>query len=111
MGAGADGWFAPHHDGTVALFVRVTPNASADRIEGVETRADGVARLRIRVRAIPDRGRANTAVIELIAKALRVPKAEIGIAAGHTARDKTLRITWRDGLMENLSTLAAPSAN
>ncbi len=74
------------------LFLRVTPNAGADRIEGVEQRDDGTAVLRIRVRAIPDKGKANAAVIALVAKALGVPKSAVALVAGDTARLKTLRL-------------------
>ena len=77
----------------MALSVRVTPNAGADRIEGAEIRDDGTAVLRIRVRAVPDRGKANAAVIALLAKGLGVPKSAIALVAGDTARLKTLRLS------------------
>ncbi|HQZ13622.1 MAG TPA: DUF167 family protein [Devosia sp.] len=78
-------------DGLV-LHIRVTPNAGADRIEGAEIRDDGTAVLRLRVAAVPDRGRANTAAIALLAKALGLPKSAITLTAGETARFKTLRL-------------------
>lgn len=76
----------------VILRVRVTPNAAAERIEGVESRDDDTAVLRIRVTAVPDRGKANKAVIALLAKALGVPKSAITVLSGETARFKTLHI-------------------
>ena len=74
------------------LRLRVTPNAGRDVIEGIEALADGTEVLRIRVAAIPDRGKANAAVIALLAKALGVPKSAIVVTAGATARLKTVRI-------------------
>jgi uncharacterized protein YggU (UPF0235/DUF167 family) len=75
------------------LTVRVTPNAGADRIEGVEQRADGDACLRLRVAAAPDRGKANAAVAALLGRALGVPKSSIVlVAGGETARIKRLRL-------------------
>jgi uncharacterized protein (TIGR00251 family) len=74
------------------LTVRVTPNAGADRIEGAEIRADGQAVLRLRVAAVPDKGKANLAVIVLLARALGLPKSGIELVSGETARLKTLRI-------------------
>jgi uncharacterized protein YggU (UPF0235/DUF167 family) len=44
--------------GGVLVFLRVTPNAAADRIEGTETRDDGSTVLRLRVTAVPDKGKA-----------------------------------------------------
>lgn len=77
----------------LTLHVRVTPNAGTDRIEGTEVREDGTAVLRLRVAAVPDRGKANAAVIGLLAKALAVPKSAVVLVAGDTARLKTLRIS------------------
>jgi uncharacterized protein YggU (UPF0235/DUF167 family) len=76
----------------VTLYLRVTPNAGADRIEGVERRDDGTAVLRLRVAAVPDRGKANAAVIALLGKALGVPKSAIAVTSGETGRLKTLAI-------------------
>lgn len=89
------------------LHLRVTPNAGMDRIEGVEQRDDGSAVLRARVAAVPDKGKANAAVIALLAKALRVPKSDITLVSGDTARQKTLEIAG-DGaaLLARLAPLA-----
>ncbi|WP_363278451.1 DUF167 family protein [Devosia sp.] len=76
----------------ILVTLRVTPNAGADRIEGVEQRDDGSAVLRIRVTAVPDKGKANAAVIALLGKALGVPKSAITLVSGETARQKTVRI-------------------
>ena len=74
------------------LSLRVTPNASADRIEGTEQRDDGTAVLRVRVTAVADKGKANAAVIALVAKALGVPRSSLTLVTGETARLKTLRL-------------------
>lgn len=74
------------------MFLRVTPNAGRDAIDGVESRDDGSAVLRIRVNAVPDKGKANAAVIALLAKTLSVPKSSVTLVSGETARQKTLRI-------------------
>ena len=78
--------------GGALVFLRVTPNAGADRIDGAETRDDGSTVLRVRVTAAPDKGKANAAVIALLAKAVGVPKSSITLVSGETARQKTVRI-------------------
>jgi uncharacterized protein (TIGR00251 family) len=75
------------------LFVRVTPKAGSDRIDGLEVRDDDTTVLRVRVRAVPDKGKANAAAIAVVAKALHIPKSRITLVAGDTARLKTLRLT------------------
>jgi uncharacterized protein len=68
------------------LAVRVTPRASADRIA-----AEG-GQVRAWVTAPPDKGKANEAVIALVAKALGVPKSAVEMVRGQTGREKMLRI-------------------
>ncbi|TIV96749.1 MAG: DUF167 domain-containing protein, partial [Mesorhizobium sp.] len=43
-------------DDGIDLYVRLTPKAALDRIEGVETTADGRSHLKARVRAVPENG-------------------------------------------------------
>jgi uncharacterized protein YggU (UPF0235/DUF167 family) len=75
------------------LFLRVTPNAGIDRIEGVELRDDGGAVLRVRVRAVPDRGKANAATIALVARRLGLPRTAVALATGETSRLKSMRVS------------------
>ncbi|WP_137150590.1 DUF167 family protein [Devosia sp. FKR38] len=94
----------------LSLFVRVTPNAGRDGIEGVEIRDDGTAVLRVRVKAVPDKGKATAAVIVVLAKALGVPKSSINVTSGDTARLKTLAVAG-DGpaLVHAITALATPA--
>ncbi|TPK61000.1 DUF167 domain-containing protein [Mesorhizobium sp. B2-4-19] len=76
----------------IDLFVRLTPKSSVDRLEGVETAADGRSHFKARVRAVPESGAANQALERLVAKTLGVPASAVSVVAGGTARLKTLRI-------------------
>ncbi|TPI46859.1 DUF167 domain-containing protein [Mesorhizobium sp. B3-1-7] len=76
----------------IDLYVRLTPKAALDRIDGVETTADGRSHLKARVRAVPENGAANQALERMMAKALGVPVAGVSVVAGGTSRLKTLRI-------------------
>ncbi|QYO76781.1 DUF167 family protein [Devosia salina] len=84
--------FARPTEAGLILHLRVTPNAGRDAIEGIESRDDGTSVLRVRVRAVPDKGKANAAVIALLAKALGVPKSALGVVSGETSRLKTLLV-------------------
>jgi len=79
------------------LRVRVTPRGGADRIDAIETDEAGRPLIRLRVRAAPAEGEANSAVIATLAKALGLPKSRLELVAGHTARLKVVSI---DGLDE-----------
>ncbi|WP_367178115.1 DUF167 family protein [Glycocaulis sp.] len=59
----------------------------------METAADGLSHLKIRVRAVPDKGAANAAVLKLLAKSLGVSKSALELISGHTARIKAVRVT------------------
>jgi len=101
--------FVRESGGHLDILLRVTPNASRDAIEGAETRDDGQARLRVRVTAQPEKGKANKAVIALLSKALGLPKSAFCVIAGETARDKTLRIETVPGAADALAGLAQPT--
>jgi uncharacterized protein len=75
------------------VAVKVTPKASRDRIGDIFTDADGRKLLKISVTAAPDRGKANEAVIRLLAKAWAVPKTSIKVTSGATDRHKILQVT------------------
>ncbi len=75
----------------VTVRVRVTPKSSRDEVEGIATTALGTA-LKIRVRAVPDKGAANTAVTATLADWLGVPKSTVTLVSGATARIKSLAI-------------------
>jgi uncharacterized protein len=65
--------------------------------------------LRVRVNAVPDKGKANAAVVALLAKALGVPKSAISVVSGETARLKTLDVVG-DGraLVDRIDALSQP---
>ena len=54
--------------------------------------APQLVRLAARVRAVPEKGRANVALIRLLAKAWRLPASSIAVASGGTGRNKIVEI-------------------
>jgi uncharacterized protein (TIGR00251 family) len=76
----------------VSVALRVTPRGGRDEIDGLETLANGRTVVKARVRAIAEGGEANRALIELLAKALGVPKAKIRVLSGTTSRLKQIAV-------------------
>ncbi|MDO9306731.1 MAG: DUF167 family protein, partial [Mesorhizobium sp.] len=74
------------------------PKASVDAIDGLGTAADGAIHLAVRVRAVPEKGAANTALERLLAKRLGLPRTSLHVVAGSTSRLKTVRLSG-DGAM------------
>ncbi len=79
---------APRSDG-IAVFARVTPNAKRDEISGTRLWGEDV-RLLVRVRADAQDGKANAAVVRLIADWLDLPQDAVSLASGERSRLKTL---------------------
>lgn len=79
--------------GGAELRVRAQPNASKDAIEGQGEDASGQTFLKVRVRAVPEKGKANAAIEQVIAKALGLPKSAVSVEKGETQRIKTVRIS------------------
>ena len=69
------------------LSIKVIPNAKRDELTGYK---DGI--LLIKVTAVPEKGKANQAVISLLAEKLGVRKTSIEITRGQTSRNKTIII-------------------
>jgi uncharacterized protein (TIGR00251 family) len=76
----------------VVLSVRLQPAAAANRIDGIEELADGRRRLRARVTAAAEKGKANKAMIALLAKTLKLPPSTFSVVSGRSSRDKEVAI-------------------
>lgn len=81
------------------MCVRLTPGARKDDIDGTEESADGRSYLKVRVRAIAQKGKANTALVALLAKRSGIAKSRIEIVSGQSSRLKTLLFQGETGMM------------
>lgn len=70
------------------LHIRVQPKASKNEIG--DFLEDGT--LKVRVTAPPEDGKANAAVIKLLAKRLKIAPSALEITRGHASRNKTIEI-------------------
>lgn len=68
------------------IAVRVTPKAARNAVVA------GAEGLRVYVTVVPEDGRANAAVVKLLAKALGVAKSRLKLIRGASARDKVFRL-------------------
>lgn len=81
----------PVADG-LRLALRVTPKASRNAIAGLADTADGGQVLKVTVTCVPENGKANEAVLKLLAKAWKLPKTSMTVVAGATDRNKILHV-------------------
>ncbi|WP_088346749.1 MULTISPECIES: DUF167 family protein [Rhodomicrobium] len=88
----------------IVLAVRLTPKAGSDAVTGVEIMDDGLAMLKARVRAAPEKGKANAALVALIADWLDQPKSKAELVTGGKSRLKQILVRGdTGGLMDRLA--------
>ncbi len=86
------------------LNVKATPKATRDEIVGFRN-----AMLLVKVTATPEKGKANAAIIALLAKTIGVPKSTFELVGGETDRNKVFKLashieqvqTWARGLQQD----------
>ena len=71
----------------IVISIKVQPNARKDKIIG-----EYGEQLKVAVTEQPEKGKANKAIIKIIAKWLNIKRSEIEIIAGHTSKDKEIFI-------------------
>jgi uncharacterized protein YggU (UPF0235/DUF167 family) len=76
----------------VRLCLRLTPKASRNSVGGAQEDADGQNRLKATVTTVPENGKANDALVKLLAKMAKWPKSAITIVSGHTISGDTVQI-------------------
>ncbi len=76
----------------ITVAVRLTPKAKASRIAGLAAQADGAVALKASVTAAPERGKANAALLAMLAKAWRLPKSSLRVVSGATGRRKLVAV-------------------
>lgn len=73
------------------VYLRVTPRARRAGIDGLKDDPDGV-RFKVAVTAAAEDGKANAAVLALLAREWHLAKSDLAIIAGAGSRNKTIRI-------------------
>ena len=73
---------------TTRVRLRVSPGSGRAAVVGRHGDA-----WKVRVTAAPERGRANDAVVQLLATVLALPREAVAIVSGHSGRDKIVELT------------------
>ena len=90
------------------MRVRLQPSGRADAIVGLSLDADGTAALKATVTKVPEGGKANQALIKLLAKEWKVAKSTLEVLQGQTSRTKVLHLAGdAQQLADVLTTWAA----
>ena len=74
------------------VAVRLTPHGRGDRIEGIARLADGTVVLKASVGAPPEDGRANEALLRLLAAEWGLARRDLTIVAGAKSRNKSVHV-------------------
>src|SRR6266568_4574944 len=88
--------------------LRVSPGARSAQVVGRYGEA-----WKVRVAAPPEGGRANEAVVRLLARTLSLPRDAVTLVSGHGARDKIVQLTGLDSaqIERRLSSAAGKERN
>lgn len=76
----------------VRVALRVTPGARREAVGGLAPQAGGGVALKISVTAVAEDGKANEAVLRLLAKTLKRPRRDFSVVVGATDRNKVIHI-------------------
>jgi len=74
------------------LLVRLTPGARRDAVEGLKPTASGGSELVVKLRAVPEKGRANAALVKFITAEFGLAPHSVALAHGATDRHKQLSL-------------------
>ena len=88
--------WATLRDGRLRIELRVQPGAKRQGVKGIETDAAGVSRLAVRVNAPPVGGKANQAVVRLLARRWGIAASRLSLVKGAAARGKCVEIADGD---------------
>ena len=108
----SDGPLRLANDG-LRVAIRLSPRAKFDRLLGIAAAADGGRVLRASVTAPAQDGRANEALLQLLARVWHLPRCNLSIVAGATSRNKIVLVAGDPHeliakLSGELATLAGP---
>ena len=93
-------------DGCFSFWAKVSAGARKNELRSI---SDG--KLKIAVTQVAEKGKANSAVVELLAKRLQIAKSQISIVAGSSVPQKKISVSTSDParIVERLRQIMRPS--
>lgn len=91
----------------IRIAVKLSPKAAQNAIQGWAEGPDGQRWLKCSVTAVPEKGKANKALIGLLAEHLGMPKSAFTLLRGETDRIKVIEI---QGVNKDAESLLTPSS-
>ena len=88
------------------LRVRLTPNSSLLKTNGIFVGAEEEQYLKINVISVPEKGKANKELIDFLAKKLGIGKSALSVVSGETDRFKKICVLTDKNLDEILEEMA-----
>lgn len=89
----------------ILIRVRINPNSSCCKINGIFTTPDNEDYLKINIISIPEKGKANSELITWLSKQLKIAKSNISIISGELDKYKKILITSSDNeILKKLKT-------
>jgi len=75
------------------LKVKVVPRSNTTQLKESFTDPDGDLVYKITLKAVPEKGKANTELVRFLSKSLKIPRQNITIISGKSSRTKLLKIS------------------
>lgn len=83
------------------LHVRAIPKASRDEVTGLVSNAGSQLALAVKVTKPADKGHANLAVIEILAKTMGIAKSSFRMASGEASRHKVFEVVQNEATIRH----------
>ena len=93
-------------NGVLRVRIRLTPAARSEQFSDLYLDEQGLAHLQASVRAAPENGKANAALVKLLAGKLGIAKTSITLVRGETSRLKQLELPYSAEAENGLRELA-----
>lgn len=90
--------------GGARVRLKVAPRAARNRVEGLAPEADGGVALKVSVTAAPEDGKANAAVVKLLAAEWDVPRSTVEVVLGAADRRKVVQVSGEPARLARMLT-------